>query len=85
MTQVIEDYAEGSEQQLKSLLKDLPEGRHVSLTFDGWTSANLTTFVAITAHYVSFDWKLNCRLLSFAELPGSHNAKNIGKHLHGVI
>ena len=85
MTQVIEDYADGSEKELKRVLGDLPKGRRVSLTFDGWTSANLTPFVAITAHYVSAEWKLCCRLLSFAELPGSHNAKNIGKHLYGVI
>ena len=85
MTDLVENRAEELFGDLKQMFKELPEGRRVSFTFDGWTSSNMTPFVAVTAHFVSKDWKLCRRLISFSELPGSHNAINIGKHIFNVI
>ena len=85
MTSLIEDRAGTLFKDLKQLFCNLPVGRRVLFTFDGWTSLSMTPFVAVTAHFVSKDWHLQRHLLSFSELPGSHNAKNIAKHIYTVI
>ena len=85
MSELVEKRAEMLEEDLKHVFDHLPVGRRVSFTFDGWTSASMTPFVAITCHFVTNDWKLCRTLLSFAELSGSHNAKNIAKHFYCVL
>lgn len=85
MTELVEKRAEMLEEDLKHVFEQLPRGRRVSFTFDGWTSSNMTPFVAITCHFVTKDWKLSRSLLSFAELSRSHNAKNIAKHFYCVL
>ena len=63
--------------------QDVP-GR-VSLTFDSWTSAIMTTYIAVMVHYIDEQWQLVTELLSFAELPGSHSGENMGTHLFNIL
>jgi hypothetical protein len=57
----------------------------MSLTFDGWTSAIMTAYIAVTVHYIDEKWQLVSELLSFAELPGSHFGENMATHLFDVL
>jgi hypothetical protein len=57
----------------------------VSLTFDGWTSKIMTSYLAITGHWLSSEWELQSELLSFSELEGSHSGENIGQEFYEFL
>jgi hypothetical protein len=54
---------------------------HIALTTDLWTSSNQSPFMVISAHFVSSDWTLNNRVISFKELPTPHTGIAIGDQL----
>lgn len=56
-----------------------------SATFDGWTSGNMTAYIAVTVHWIDDQWKLCSGLLSFEELAGSHTGANMATHLAQVF
>lgn len=45
---------------------------HVTLTTDMWTSNNTESFVAVTAHFITKDWKLQSVLLDCGRFIGAH-------------
>ena len=55
---LIDNAAYNINNHLKDKFNSLPDGCQVSFTFDGWTSINMTPYIAVTAHYVPRDWKL---------------------------
>ena len=73
------------ERELVKTFADLPDGRRLSFTFDGWTSSNMTPYIAVTAHYVDKDWQLRRHLIAFRNLPGSHTGLNIATLLYNII
>jgi len=54
---------------------------NMCLTTDGWTSIALDSYQAITAHWISDDWRLRHLLLGFPLLTESHT----GEHLTAVL
>ncbi|CAG8704200.1 1210_t:CDS:2, partial [Ambispora leptoticha] len=42
-----------------------------------WTSTNNYAFLAITAHWITKDWKLQDELLDFINLSGPHSGENL--------
>ncbi|RDB19757.1 hypothetical protein Hypma_013237 [Hypsizygus marmoreus] len=69
--------------ELAKELQDAP-GR-ISLTFDGWTSAIMQAYLAVTAHYITDDWVLRAELLTFDELAGSHSGENTAEVLYDIL
>ncbi|KAL5554171.1 hypothetical protein UlMin_041572 [Ulmus minor] len=61
------------------LKKELQKYR-VSLTTDCWTSIQNIGYMCLTAHWVSNDWTMQKRILSFIQVP-SHKGEIIGKEL----
>ncbi|KAF9471510.1 hypothetical protein BDN70DRAFT_778760, partial [Pholiota conissans] len=51
LTNSVKDRAAKIQHELNSELAKAP-GR-ISLTFDGWTSAVMTAYIAVTAHYIT--------------------------------
>jgi hypothetical protein len=51
----------------------------ISFTTDIWTSPNDLAFMAITAHWISPDFKLHSILMDFIQMNGSHTGENIEK------
>ena len=39
------------------LLSDLPESTKISIALDGWQSPFKKSFLAVTAYYITADWK----------------------------
>ena len=64
---------------------DLAEMNQVALTTDLWTSLNQTPYMVISAHYISANWKLIKRVISFKELPPPHTGLAIAEQLISVI
>ena len=59
------------------LLDDLPEKRKVSIALDCWTSPNGLGIMAVLCYYVTDDWKLVEKLISFETLTGKHSGKSM--------
>ncbi|PIA59621.1 hypothetical protein AQUCO_00400484v1, partial [Aquilegia coerulea] len=57
---------------LKDLLQNIP-GK-ICLTSDMWTSNQKLGYLCITAHFITKDWKLHKRVISFPMLPSPHTA-----------
>ena len=49
----------------------------ISLTADTWTSLAQEAFLAVTAHWITADFKIKHVLLDFCDLPASHTAVNL--------
>jgi hypothetical protein len=59
------------------LLDDLPKKRKVSIAVDCWTSPNGLGIMAVLCYYVTDDWKLVEKLISFETLTGKHSGKSM--------
>ncbi|OXV09426.1 hypothetical protein Egran_02811 [Elaphomyces granulatus] len=59
------------------LMDDLPEKRKVSIALDCWTSPNGLGIMAVLCYYVTDDWKLVEKLISFETLAGKHSGKSM--------
>lgn len=83
LTESILRHAEQIGIELAKELRDAP-GK-LCLTYDGWTSAIMTAYLAVTVHYIDLDWKLHVELLTFDELGGSHTRENTGQVLYDIL
>ena len=45
----------------------------------------MTSYLAITGHWLSSEWELRSELLSFSELEGSHSGENIGQEFYEFL
>jgi hypothetical protein len=61
--------------QIQKYLQEIP-GK-ISFTMDIWTSPSTKAFLAITAHFIDKNWKLQNLLIDFVQIFGSHTAVNI--------
>jgi hypothetical protein len=73
----IMDYFKKTKVQMKDFFSSIDS--RISFTTDIWTSPNDLAFMAITAHWISADFKINSMLIDFVELLGSHSGVNIEK------
>ncbi|KAL5711970.1 hypothetical protein ACHQM5_014189 [Ranunculus cassubicifolius] len=79
---VIETFNE-EKTSLKELFSKVP-GK-VSLTSDLWTSNQKIGYMVITAHWISSDWTLQKRIISFVKLPYPHTGKAISEALYAEL
>jgi len=45
----------------------------------------MTSYLGVTAHWLTQDWQLCSELLSFSEIEGSHSSENLGEELYNVL
>jgi len=45
----------------------------------------MTSYLGVTAHWLTQDWRLCSELLSFSEIEGSHSSENLGEELYNVL
>jgi hypothetical protein len=83
LTDIVKDRAAQIEAELSKLLQEAP-GK-ISFTFDGWTSAIMRAYIAVTTHYINDDWELKSELLAFEELEGSHTGENLAEVLYTIL
>lgn len=56
----------------------------VTLTTDMWTSSSTESFMAVTAHFVSNDWKLHSMLLDCSRFVGAHTNNEIRDSIYQI-
>ena len=70
----------------KSLLEILASTDvHVAITTDSWTSRAVESYLIVTVHYITSDWKLESKVLQTHEMPKRHTALNIAERLQDCI
>ncbi|ODN93541.1 hypothetical protein L198_05406 [Cryptococcus wingfieldii CBS 7118] len=82
-TSMIEDRADVAVEELKALLKKAHAKK--SITWDLWTSADCTSFVAVTVHWVTNKFKITSDLLEFKELESAHTGSNLAELLYQLV
>jgi hypothetical protein len=57
----------------------------VSFTFDAGTSKAYDPYLALTAHWINSDFKVNNQLLAFREIVGDHTGANTGELVINIL
>ncbi|XP_067639740.1 E3 SUMO-protein ligase ZBED1-like [Eurosta solidaginis] len=60
-------------------------GNQFCITTDCWTSRNVCSFIAVTAHFVSPEFELKSILLSASELNINHTAENLANAIYKIV
>ena len=68
--------------QIKNRLKNV---KVVNLTIDLWSNRQMRSYLGITAHYITAEWKLEHIMLGCNRVHGRHTAENIVCWFEGVI
>jgi len=66
-------------EQMASGLKDF------AITTDCWTSRAHHSFMSLTVHYISIEWKLQSHLLETGEITVEHTAINLSSYLEECL
>lgn len=61
----------------KNLKEELSFAEHICITTDAWTSIANESYVSITAHFITKDWKLNSKFLNCFAMYKDHTAQNL--------
>lgn len=67
--------------KLKTLLETT---EHVTLSTDGWTSINTEGYIAVTAHFITEEWKFYPCLLTCFKFEERHTAQNLHQDLKRI-
>ncbi|EUC60895.1 hypothetical protein RSOL_374600, partial [Rhizoctonia solani AG-3 Rhs1AP] len=76
-------HAGAQRQWLKSYLTSIPG--LLAIACDAWTSSNRIAFLAITASWITDQWKHEETLIDFRELRGAHTGQNMAEEVASVI
>ena len=68
-----------------TVMNQLKGALSVSLTTDSWTSRATQSYMTVTAHYVSQDWKMHNHVLTTRMLSEAHTGENLGNALKDVV
>lgn len=68
------------------LAENMREARsNIHLSFDMWTSSNSLAFVAVVAHYIDDNLKLQTTLIGLRRVIGSHSGETVAEQVVQVI
>lgn len=70
---------------VEKLQKMLNNAQFVALTADGWKSVANESYIGITAHFITDDWKLYSCLLECFPLEETHTSKNLSSEFRRVV
>lgn len=61
------------------------EAKAVCITTDCWTSRNINSYCAVTAHFIDDSYRLVSVLLDCSNMDISHTANNLATELHTIV
>ena len=67
------------EDTMKRIIRN--ESEYVTLTVDIWTSRNGSSFITVTLHYLTEEFRMRLFTLEVAPFPGVHSGENIKQFL----
>lgn len=76
-------YYEKTTNECRSIMES--EVATACITTDCWTSCNNESNIAVTAHYISPQFKFKSILLAFKGCPGSHTSEYLGQQIKQIV
>lgn len=73
------------EEVKQEVAESLSKAERVALTCDAWTSRATESYVTITSHYISDQWKLVSHVLQTRVMYKSHSGSNIADLLENAV
>ncbi|XP_016418009.1 zinc finger BED domain-containing protein 1-like [Sinocyclocheilus rhinocerous] len=67
-----------------TVLESLKKAGKIALTCDAWTSVATDSYITVTAHYISDDWRLLSHVLQTRAVYESHTGSNIADLIQKV-
>lgn len=67
------------------VMESMCKARRVAITSDAWTSVATVSYVTITAHYISEDWKIVSHVLQTRAVYESHTGAHMARLLLDVV
>jgi len=67
------------------ILKDQLKNEMVSLTFDGWSSRAMDSYLGVTAHYLDENFVPHKEIVSCEELSDSHTAAHLASTIENLV
>ncbi len=68
-----------------SIIRELKDVDHFSVTTDMWSSVNMMPYMSLTIHYLSANWELNSKCLETVFMPDSHAIDNLAEALRSTF
>lgn len=68
-----------------SVIRELKDVDHFSITTDLWSSVNMMPYMSFTIHYLNTNWELKSRCLETRFLPESHTSDNLAEALQSCL
>jgi hypothetical protein len=69
------------ERCLNTVQEKMDSIKSVCITTDCWTSRNVNSYLAVTAHYITEDCSLNSVLIGCSLITGSHTSENLAENI----
>ena len=63
----------------------LDQTMYVALTTDCWTSLTMTSYMAVTCHYIDQEWQMQAHVLTTQNIEARHTAENLQMELETVV
>ena len=67
------------------IIDKLKYEKFISLTTDGWKSLTHNSYITVTAHICTEDFKLESFVLDTSEMKDRHTSENLIKHVDEVL
>jgi hypothetical protein len=70
---------------IQQMFSDLPPDSKISIALDGWQSPFKKSFLAVTAYYITADWKWKEVLIGFEHIKGNHTGSTMAQTVHRIL
>ena len=81
MTRSVERQSEELRKEIKREMEEVAKETDIAFTTDFWTSLIGKSFMMMSVHWITHDWRLKMRILGTISFPEDHTtANNSGKH-----
>lgn len=64
---------------------ELSSSDWLALTTDYWSSLANESFIGVTSHYITKEWKMKARVLAVKKTAERHTAENVAAHIMEVV
>ncbi|KAJ8287949.1 hypothetical protein COCON_G00006080 [Conger conger] len=69
----------------QDVFESLSHAEYYALTTDMWSSVGMTTYISLTVHFITSDWKLESKCLETCFFPADHTASNVCAWLREAV
>ena len=81
VTRSVEGQSEELKKDICKEMQGVAAEMHVAFTTDFWTSPTAESFITMSMHWITQDWRLKTRIMGTTFFPQQHTAANISKKL----